>query len=493
MVMMLGFSGSKRARLPHFPSILKLVLFGFALAILPLLVALFSALYSLEKLTDYSQLTVFQAVRKTKSSRVLLEKLTTMERSAKQYLVLEDPVFLQAYEIEHNEFTRELRDLVFLTEEKSLETIMNALAAKEFELYRQILSDQMSNEEKIAATSAFQDLNELAQELWQKSILMIGQEVDELEKNSQGSQHMMLINAAIMLPITIALVVIFVYLIVRPVRQLDWAIRKLGDRDFDQPIRVKGPRDLEYLGERLDWLRRRLRALEEEKQRFLRSVSHELKTPLATIHEGVELLADEVVGELNAEQTDIAGILLNSSNRLDRLIEDLINYSHLQSQQSELIFEKIHVHKLIQSVVNDYQIRLRANNIRLQTSLKPLKTPVVAEKLRTIVDNLLSNAVKYSPNGGQIRISLNRAGDHMQLEIEDDGPGIPPDERKQVFNAFFQGSASRRAGIRGTGLGLAIVRECVVLHRGHIEVLDPRPDKQGAYFRIHIPLDLRNV
>jgi two-component system sensor histidine kinase GlrK len=111
-----------------------------------------------------------------------------------------------------------------------------------------------------------------------------------------------------------------------------------------------------------------------------------------------------------------------------------------------------------------------------------------AEQLRTILDNLLSNAVKYSPTGGELRLSLRKDGGHMELEIEDDGPGVDPDERGRVFEPFFQGRAARELGVRGTGFGLAIVAECVANHHGKVEVLESRGGDAGARIRIQIPM-----
>jgi two-component system sensor histidine kinase GlrK len=111
-----------------------------------------------------------------------------------------------------------------------------------------------------------------------------------------------------------------------------------------------------------------------------------------------------------------------------------------------------------------------------------------AEQLRTIVDNLLSNAVKYSPTGGEIRLSLRKDGGHMELEIEDDGPGVDPDERGRVFEPFFQGRAARALGVKGTGFGLAIVAECVANHHGKVEVLESHDDDAGARIRVQIPV-----
>src|SRR5881397_2674423 len=112
----------------------------------------------------------------------------------------------------------------------------------------------------------------------------------------------------------------------RPIAALDASIRQLGGADFSREITVRGPEDLQSLGERLDWLRRRLTELEAQKNRFLRHISHELKTPLTALREGAELLHDEIGGPLAAQQKRVVAIMRENSLKLQRMIEDLLDY-----------------------------------------------------------------------------------------------------------------------------------------------------------------------
>lgn len=470
-----------------------LVLFGFVLVILPLLIALFSAIYSIDTLTTVSRITVYRAVRVTRESQILLEKLNVMERSARQYFVLSDPVFFAAYEGGHNEFVAMIHDLMGLVGQDRLWHSMKELAADEFELYREMDGTNPSTINLEIISERFKLLNQLVHDLGEQSAVLVNEEVHHLNDSYEALKKRIFTQSSFLLPISIFLIVVFAHLIIKPIRQLDKAIRVLGRGDFESSVQVHGTLDLEYLGSRLNWLRQRLKQLEENKQRFLRNVSHELKTPLATINEGVGLLADEVVGELNAEQTDIVNILQGSSTKLDKLIEDLLNFSQLQSQMGESNREYIDLRRLLGSVVNEYQINLRANDITLNLDVAAIKIFGVSNEFRIVVDNLLSNAVKYSPRGGEIRISLGLVGDHVQMDIEDQGPGIAPAERKKVFDLFYQGRATRDAGIKGSGLGLAIVNECVSVHHGSIEILGPEIWKTGAHFRVLIPQDLRKI
>lgn len=472
----------------RFPSLHTLILASFSLVLLPLLLALGSALYSLEKLTSYGQNVVYRSVRITHSSRVLLEHLVAMERSARQSLILADPGLFQYYQDVRKTFVAELQGLQKIVEEADLTRLLAKLEGYEFDLYATLLDPRIGIQTKIAEADQFPILRQLASQVWQLSNLTVAKNLEALEQRSRQAQQRTLQHLMVLLPIAGLLLGFFFVSIIRPIRQLDAAIRKLGDKNFNQPIKVQGPRDLEALGKRLEWLRTRLSMLEAGKQRFMRNISHELKTPLANIHEGVELLADQVVGELTLEQAEIIRIILDNADKLYRMIEDLIRYSQLQRVDEAMRPQMVDMKLLVEETIEDYRVRLCANELRLQSQLAPLKFYGFPELLRSMVDNLLSNAVKYSPRGGEITVALFSKEGNMYFAVKDQGPGILPEERKRVFDALYKGVIGRKLGIEGTGLGLAIVNECVVMHHGRVDILDS-PHGQGAYFQVVIPLD----
>jgi two-component system sensor histidine kinase GlrK len=139
-------------------------------------------------------------------------------------------------------------------------------------------------------------------------------------------------------------------------------------------------------------------------------------------------------------------------------------------------------------VLDEHRPRLQAKSLTVKDLVQPVEASGDRGQLRTIIDNLISNAVSDSPVGGEIRIMLRAVGDGMELEVEDDGPGIDEEESKHVFEPFYRGKAAFALGTEGTGMGLAIASECVANQRGKIEVLEPRQDKQGARIRVRLPL-----
>jgi two-component system sensor histidine kinase GlrK len=260
-------------------------------------------------------------------------------------------------------------------------------------------------------------------------------------------------------------------------------IRGLGEGQFGKRIQIEGPADMVRLGEQLDWLRERLLTLEAQKTRFLQHISHELKTPLTALREGSDLLSSGVVGNLNAEQREIARILQENSIELRKLIEGLLNYSAVHAQASYLDAKIVQLRDVVRRTVNDRKLAIVAKGIRIELNCEHVTAYCDEEKIRVVLDNLLSNAVKYSPERGLISIKLYKEHGDAVFEVLDEGPGIPPSERDKIFEAFYRGADMPVAAIKGSGLGLSIVKEYVTLHKGRIEVLEG----PGAHFRIRFP------
>jgi len=132
---------------------------------------------------------------------------------------------------------------------------------------------------------------------------------------------------------------------------------------------------------------------------------------------------------------------------------------------------------------------LNDKSISLNKLVRPVESIGIRDQLQGIIEQMLANAIKYSPTGGEIRIMLRDAGKQMELEVEDEGPGIKPDERPHVFEPFFRGkNAQNDDNTEGLGLGLAIVKEYVTNHHGKVDVIDTRHDQNGARIRVQIPL-----
>lgn len=467
-------------------SFLKLVLIGFTLVALPLILGLVNATSSLDKLAEQSEKAVYQAAQVTQNSWLLVEQITAMERSARQYLVLREPALLRSYAETHRQFRATADSLSQLSLPPEQQRALRALVQEEQALFASLHRPPLALARTPDAAPAFAALMARAQAIAGAASHLIDREVAGLQQAAARAQRILAWQVLALIPGALIFAGVFTLLISRPIRQIEQAIKRLGEGHFGAAVTVSGPRDLERLGTQLDWLRRRLAALDEEKSKFLRHVSHELKTPLATIREGSELLADEIIGGLNPQQGEVSRILQHNAMHLQKLIEDLLNFNLAHGRNSGLDLDMLRLDDAVKDVLAEHKLFMLKKALILDLNCTPVWIRADRQKLRIILDNLLSNAVKFSPPGGRIRVTLATRGERAVLDVADTGPGIDADDRPRVFDAFYQGKAIAHGHLKGTGLGLSIAREYVLAHGGTIEIINA--SGAGAHLRVTFAL-----
>lgn len=466
-------------------SFLKLILSGFLLAVLPLIFALINNAFSIHQLATQSQRAVYQAVQATQNSRFLIEQITNMERSVRQFAIIGEPSLLQGYGFAHERFVATAQRMATLPLDASQKEAIEVLRAREATLFDRLTQVGATREVVGLAVTELSALSEAAHAMDQQGNLLVDREVETMQKMAGEVQRFIFWQLLALVPIALLLVFAAVFLISKPIQQLESAIRKLGEGRFDASITVNGPADLESLGRQLDWLRLRLLDLEEQKTRFLRHVSHELKTPLTALREGVELLSDEVTGKMTAGQFEIARILRQNTLRLQKLIEDLLSYHSAQFHTSALSFSRFNLKALAARVAQHHSLAMRAKNLNLNMAASEFDIEADEKKIEAVVDNLLSNAIKFSPVGGTIKVQLRKRGADAVIDVMDEGPGIGANDRGKVFEPFFQGNTEYIGPVKGTGLGLAIVREYANAHQGSVEIIED--GNPGAHLRVILP------
>jgi two-component system, NtrC family, sensor histidine kinase GlrK len=470
-------------------SFLGLLLLAFAVVALPLVVAFYNAAVYVEQLADQSQTAVSQAAQASRGSRLLVEQTTALERVVRQYLILEDEELLKDYARLRAGFKQNTSELSLQPLDELQLRELNRTIEKEQELYELLLRAPAAQADKAALIGGYVALTDDAREILNTSNALIDREVESMRRTGERAQRILWLQLLATIPLGVLLAVGVTLLIARPVRQLDQAIRRLGAGEFDGEIQVGGPADLKYLGARLEWLRQKLIEIDQQKRLFLRHVSHELKTPLTSLREGSELLAERTAGPLTEGQREIVAILQQKSVQLQQLIEDLIDYHRAQESVGRLELVPVRLDQVIEQVLDDHRLAAQARAIRTDLRLEPATLQADEEKLRAVAANLVSNAIKYSHDGGIISLALRHDGGSVVFDICDEGPGIPPEDRDRIFDWFYQGGHGHHGRVQGSGLGLAIAKEFVAAHGGSIAVVDGRVD--GAHFRVTLPAAAR--
>lgn len=462
------------------------MLIGFTVVAAPLVFAILNAAVKMNQLSHRSEELVVHGVRATRNNQLLFEELASMERTARLYQIIGNPDSLELYMKNQGRLQATLDDLSRLALDPDSARDLETLRDQSREILRRLKVARPNSVQMAEVTATFPRLAELASRISTRIGVQIDRELAGLQQATQTAQRNLFWQTLLLIPMTLLVVGIFTYLFGRPIRAIDRSISELGRGTFSRPIAIRGPADLERLAAQLEWLRLRLLELAQEKNRFLRHMSHELKTPLANIREGTELLMDGAVGELQSSQREVTAILRENSMKLQRLIENLLSFSAWQAKSVGLDLSEFRLRPLIKSVLENQQLTLVAQRVRLDVQVEDLTPYADRGKVRLILDNLLSNAIKFTPRGGTISIHARSERDQLVLNVMDTGPGIPAEERARIFDAFYQGKTPQGGHVKGTGIGLSVVTEFVNAHGGSIEILEAPGG--GAHFRVRLPL-----
>ncbi len=468
-------------------SLSGLMLVGLALMAVPLLVAILTAVLQIRELGDRGQKIVIQGVTGARASQALFGQIASLERTARLYGVLNDPKLIDVYRAQDERLKSTREQLHGQAGPEARETL-EELGALQASIATAVMTTPAASGAAAAEdlSARFTQLTSLVERVAQQSNAQVDKEVSELEERTLQARKRLLWQALLLLPLAVVAVFVLTIGVGRPLRQLDRAISELGEGNFTNPIVVSGPHDLERLGGQLEWLRNRLLELAHERNRFLRHMSHELKTPLANIREGTELLMDGAVGELDSNQREVAAILRENGIKLQRMIENLLSFSAWQTSSVGLEATEFRLRPLVKQVLENQQLTLLSQRVRLDVHVEDVTLVADRGKIRLILENLLSNAVKYSPKGGTIHLMARASALQLILDVADAGPGIPVEDRGHVFDAFYTGRAARSTAVKGTGIGLSVVLEFVSAHGGTIQIIDGQ--YPGAHFRITMPI-----
>jgi len=480
---------AKNNRRIIYGSLRELTLVSFAMVTLPLILAIIYTMNEVTNYTEKSQETLVQTVRATELSRTTLNRLILMEQSIRQFKVLNDAAIFESYQQHRVAFLEVVSVLQELRLDNAFNAKVAALLLTESQLNQAILLDPQENQTYLADAprKKFDQLTSQARDLVAIAEQRIGIEARALSVQAEQVQKHLMISTLISISVALLFALAFVNLLTRPIKSIARAIRHLGEKGFERAIIIKGPKDLTELGVHLEWLRNRLNHLEYEKLQFIRTISHELKTPLATLKEGTDLLSENVVGELNTEQQEIISLMRMSNISLNDLIDNLLEYQRTMGSQIDLNLSTFDVGELIKRAINEYQLPLRSKNISLQSHLDVTVINADYGKLEIIISNLFSNALKFSPKNGKIGISVAAQNNYVQLLIEDQGPGIAKEIEPFIFDDFYQGNSPQLWQIKGTGLGLSLVKYYLDAHKGEVELLPATDEYCGARFLLHLP------
>ena len=468
-------------------TLLKLILTGLGILTLPLLVGIGNAMLKLDQLTSESESVVNASANSTLENQRIARDIANMERNALQYLILPDrPELLDLSDAAADSLHESLTALEGLPRTEEIAAQILTLRRTATEVSRALHRPPGSISQEIVEND-LRSMTTTAASIADGMRTLVSERLRALQDTTRSAQETLAWQAAALIPGTLILVLFFLLLVGRPMRQVDRAIRELGKGDFSRTIDITGPTDIETLGRQLEWLRNRLKESTEEKNKFLRHMSHELKTPLANIREGTELLLDGSVGDLDRQQTEVTGILKDNSVKLQKLIENLLTFSAWQTKTASIELSQFELKPMVFKILSQHRLVIANRQIKLELDVSPISIRADEGKLRLVLENLLSNAIKFTPDRGVIHIQAAMEHDDLVIDVADSGPGVAPEDQARVFEAFYQGRRLQGGPVGGTGIGLSVVQECVQAHGGTVRLVK-NSTYPGAHFEVRLPL-----
>ena len=457
---------------------------GTIISSLPLLAAVGYAVWSLEQHYQRQQSLVDTAIVVNRHLVELQDEIKELERSARQYAILQDERVISIYQEKLKNFHLLTNTFLAAVESAGLQQQIRRLQ----ELLKEdlLISAEPYNQDEslVRLTQIFGEAIAVQTRISDISQQVVNDKLQKQKESFSNSQFLLVLLGLLALPSSLVFQVVWAYVITKPMNKLSQTIDTIGRGNLDKPIDIEGPHELKVLAERLEWLRTSLKSIEDQKNKLLRHVTHELKTPLAAIFEASSLLQEQVPGPLNDDQLAVVKILADNANRLQDMITQLLNFNSCRLALENQV-QQVDLGKLTKNLKHQYDSLINTRQLHLHlpsVNVSVISDPVLLEM---IVSNLLSNALHFSPSDAEIRIHWAAETDHWWLEVTDLGPGIPESEKEKVFSPFFQGSNERLGSTKGTGLGLAIVNECVSQLQGAVYITDHQPC--GTCIRVVFP------
>lgn len=282
-------------------------------------------------------------------------------------------------------------------------------------------------------------------------------------------------------------------------RRLMAATASVAEGEFEKPLPEPGDDEFGELARSFNAMAARLEELDQLKKDFVSSLSHELKSPIASSREIVQLLLDEVPGSINAEQRRLLELSIRSSRRLSAMVGGLLDLAKMDAGTMSYRMEEQDLNSLVAAALEEFEVAAKERDLRLDAHLEPVSlVHCDGDRITQVLGNLVDNAMKFSRRGSRIAVRLENVADGkddrnhggVMFSIIDEGPGVPDAHKKRVF-ARFQQVKAEGAVQQGVGLGLAICRSIIEDHGGRIWVEDnPRG---GAVFRFILPSEAVEV
>jgi signal transduction histidine kinase len=425
------------------------------------------------------------------------QDLDQIEEYAEKFLAIKDPEYAARSKEWGDSFSSGLQELMALNlssqERAEVERLARAWAGFE---------PSSEPEDIQGLKSMFGRLRDQVQLVIKATQRAIGSEVERSARMGQRAEWVSRAATAVALILSLLVSLFITRTISKPLKQLTDGTKAIAEGKFDYQLDASQGDEFAELARDFNIMAERLGELDQMKRDFISYVSHELKSPLASIEETTHLLLEQIPGSLTDKQRRLLELNLQSCKRLSSMIDKLLEMSRIEAGIVAYELARQDLAGLARISASEFEARARERGLRLEVHLPPEPLPIVCDgdRILHVFGNLLENALKFSPRGGAISIDLRLAADipagvpnswrdkiapsqagFALISVSDCGPGVPDQHKEKIFQKFHQVGR----GKQGVGLGLAICRTIVEAHRGAIWVED-RPGG-GSTFCVLLP------
>ena len=320
-----------------------------------------------------------------------------------------------------------------------------------------------------------------------QGVLLVSVSTVEINNSKEFLERRGTISLGIVIILTLFLGWLFSKMLVDPFQKISSAIEGITDGYQDEEISVSDYLETELITDAFNRMLARVKTVDETREEFVSNVSHELKTPLASM----KVLADSINMNPDAPLEQYKEFMQDISDEIDRenqIISDLLSLVRMDKKAADLNIEEISINEELEQILRRLDPIAEKAGVELTLdSFRPVTAEVDETKLTLALTNIIENAVKYNkPEGGWVRVSLNADRKYFYITIADSGIGIPESDLDSIFERFYRVDKSHSRDIGGTGLGLAITKSAIAMHRGAIRVQSTLGE--GTTFSIRIPL-----
>lgn len=462
-------------------SLKQLIVLSFTLVLIPLVALLWQSNTMLTKMAESAASEPIYALSLARNINILEGLMTDIERATRQYQV-----------IQNNEYS-ELVENYFLRYRQGVETLCRQTHHIDLCRENQLSLDRLNavyTSDESQLNTALMDLQHTLTRLTIGASGQLDLRLSQQQKDIEQVKSKQIWFTAALITTSLLFALFSSHKILSPVQKLETMIKELAGKQHElSPVSSSGPSELIELEHKLHQLAKRLTQLENLRKAMLRHAAHELKTPLASIKEGCSLLSEQVLGELNPDQLEVLSLLDSSSQRLENLVEQLLDYNMLlQQSQAQLIF--FNGDTLIHNFSRENQLALQQHQHHLQIELEVENFYADKILFRRLLDNLLSNAIAHGTPGTAIFIRLFIQDNVQILEFANNGIAVSKKDREYYFKPFQRGGRPRNDRVSGSGLGLSIVSECASLMQGNARFVDVEYADVCVQIAINLPKEL---